>query len=306
MHGNEYGLITRLRRWASEEDGAALTEFVVTLPVFILIFSAAAWIGDAYQKSVQTNIDASYDMWNRATTIQHVRVPTSIPNQGSGFAGDLTSTMHPTTGNAGWLVRKQSKGDTDLVSDVMQGTTNAAGAVHGTHGESAAHTLPFTGFMSANQSDVREQANENIQGGHADFAMTMVNDGPGSSNTSNSSQSGSSAFGDLMPSFSGAEQAANGLAPSLGANVRWGGVYGYAENTDYQVGSVATMDFKAGFDVKAPPFAPDGTNDIGPAADELATVGISRGAALISGMHCYPAEVPGIQSNSDFANCNSN
>ncbi len=281
-----------LCRLRDDQRGTALTEFVITLPVFILLFSAVVWMGQAYSKAVETDIRASFKMWNNATTVQHDRIP-----------GGMMHTLHPTA--AGVAGAASSGGSAlsgggldDIAGEAYSGLVHAARAAHGTHGESAMYLLPVKNEVGT--GEVHVQANEHITH-HGDFANSVMNDGPFSSGEPSTSGSGSGLlddFGVSMPS--GIDQAKQGFVQSIGANARYGDATG-EEIADYEIGNIGTMTFESEFDTLVAPYAPASNEDA--IADEAMSALLNRVMALDSNQHCLMAEVPGIQSNNDFANC---
>ena len=64
------GLFDRLRRFGSDERGVAMTELIITLPVFIIIFAAVANLHKINRNGLRTKIMASKDMWTQAMDVQ--------------------------------------------------------------------------------------------------------------------------------------------------------------------------------------------------------------------------------------------
>jgi len=282
----------RRRRLCDDQQGTALTEFVITLPVFILLFSAVVWMGQAYSKAVETDIRASFKMWNNATTVQHDRIPSGMMH-----------TMHPTAaGVAGAASSGESAisggGLSNIASEAYSGLVHAARAAHGTHGESAMYLLPVKNEVGT--GEVHVQANEHITH-HGDFANSVMNDGPFSSGEPSTSGSGSGLLDDFDVSIpSGIDQGKQGFVQAIGANARYGDATG-EEIADFQIGNIGTMSFESEFDTLVAPYAPASNEDA--IADEAMSALLNRIMALDSNQHCLMAEVPGIQSNDDFANC---
>jgi hypothetical protein len=290
-----------LRRLIDDERGVALTEFVVTLPIFIMLFAAVVWMGQAYQRMVESDVRATFDMWDSATNVQHHRVPSRL------------AVLHPTTSAVTLRQRYVDEGLSLDASDAMYGAATLARAAKGTHGESSVYMVPVAGAVPGmSRSDIYEDAHEHIQSGkHGEFANSVMNDGPGSSGSPPdvSSSTGSGPLSRFSGSFpTDFDQGKHGFVQSLGANIRWGDAYGRNVENNVELGNWSVANVESGFDVMVAPYAPDakggGFADT-PVAQELLSTTVLRGLSLVKNQHCYPAMLPGIQSSSDYQGCNN-
>lgn len=76
-----------LRRLHRDERGTTITEFVIVLPVFVLIFSATLALSKVQHVGIETQISASADMWDKAIAIQTSTDPMPDPNHMSAALG---------------------------------------------------------------------------------------------------------------------------------------------------------------------------------------------------------------------------
>lgn len=283
-------VLTRLGRLRRMERGAALTEFVITLPIFIMIFSAVIWIGQSYQKMVETNIRANIEMWNWATNVQTNRTP-----------GGAMENLNPVS-SVGPLGERLSTEGLDG-SGAAGAAVNSARALRGTHGESYVFLRPAqaSNTMPISRDQLKDSPDEYLRRGrHRSFAMGIINDSP-LSDGSKRPGGGGGAFTRLVPDVpAGLSQGDNGFVQAMGANIRWGSAYGdYSE--EYKAGNIAELDFRAHFYVMVPPYAPQ--DNTAAAADELLTTGTSRMLGMTSRSDCWMAEIPGVQRGNDYARC---
>lgn len=63
-------MLARLRQLGRDESGAALTEFVMVLPVFLMIFAGIGYLGSFERASTKTWGAAYRDTWRQAIPVQ--------------------------------------------------------------------------------------------------------------------------------------------------------------------------------------------------------------------------------------------
>jgi hypothetical protein len=263
---------TRLRRLHRDEAGTSLTEFVIMLPVFLLIFNGVMILGEFTRKGTEAPIRAYKDTFANVLPFQ----------QDQWFSG---VHMHPASGafDAGI---SQLAGDSKVhnVSGAVAGVANIAeGAAYtrlgtgGHMGESYARAnivtlMPGTKLQgcdgigpdwptaceSLNNSSgpgalsgsfSLSPKNGKLTGdlkdltGRSEYAYALFND---SISVSSFSGSGGGVLGMLNRFITG-----SGIRPALAANIRYGTVSGYAGEPFSFAG--ITMDMSAHYNVLVPP-----------------------------------------------------
>lgn len=176
MLGRRFGALGR------DERGTTLTEFVMTLPIFITVFIAIGQLGTAGRSSTEAWGTAYRLLWYEA-------IPVSQQTDLAVNAGDSTQIhVHPTPAGAHALLKVNQQppvNDYTMLGPrvrLQETQTYGAMASQGTFGESNARTAP-----SAAQFDFAGTASHrtgNASGiiGNSAFAHDMVNDAPSRGN----------------------------------------------------------------------------------------------------------------------------
>jgi hypothetical protein len=182
-----------IRRFRLDEGGATMTEFIITLPVFILIFAGVATLSRLNRAVVRTGGVAYSEMWDNALEVQldDPGTHTSVRHSGSAIKANMR-------------VYRDKQPDR-FVRQVVRRETNAMGnrlRSKGTLGESAAR-------VNTTQNEVKlryihADVTPNIGGvvGESRYARRLFDDGPSA------------------PTFSGNP---NGRLGDLGSMVRGSG-----------------------------------------------------------------------------------
>ncbi|MFB6264561.1 MAG: TadE/TadG family type IV pilus assembly protein, partial [Bradymonadaceae bacterium] len=119
-------------RLAGDERGTALTEFVITLPVFVVIFSGLVYLGRLTHGSMEVRLEATEQMWSRAMDVQH--------GSTTGF-GHPNHKMPPWA--AGQALSRITGESRNLFVDYSMGVPKNIGmAIDGHFGESDGVTPP--------------------------------------------------------------------------------------------------------------------------------------------------------------------
>lgn len=96
-------LTNLFRRWDRAEDGTAMTEFVITLPIFVLIFAFMASLHDYQVTLNRVRYRAATNMWEEAMKVQSdgAASPTSPHGLPPSASGDAVGIIGGSTSFAG-------------------------------------------------------------------------------------------------------------------------------------------------------------------------------------------------------------
>ncbi|TXC76654.1 hypothetical protein FRC91_07955 [Bradymonadales bacterium TMQ1] len=172
----------RVELLCGDERGTTLTEFVMTLPIFITVFIAIGQLGAAGRSSTEAWGTAYRQLWYEA-------IPVSKEVNLAVNASDLAQVhVHPTPAGAHALLKVNEQPPvndyTMLAPRVRMQETQTYGAMAsaGTFGESNARTAPSADhFKFAGTGSHRTGSASGIIG-ESDFAHDMVNDAPSRGN----------------------------------------------------------------------------------------------------------------------------
>ncbi len=254
----------QLHRLDDDERGTTITEFVLTLPIFIVIFIGIVEIGMMNAHSIVVESRAYRMMWTYAVPITKTPVVPIHMAPASGGATALAEMgmIHTRTGLQEAFVTGAEIGTYGLL------TTN------GTWGESRARAFiadPFFEFGAGLEGRVVLNPSTSIIG-DSDYVKDLYNE------SIDFSGSGGGALGALNAILSGA-----GIRPAIAAGARYGMAVGYWQ--DQKTVARITTDFRAHFTTLVAPY-PMGGN-----TNELITTAVTR---LTMESHGPYSDLPGI------------
>ncbi len=130
------------RRFRQDQRGTAMTELIVTLPVFVIIFAGIAHLYTVERESVRVKIFASKDMWNNAMDAAKTGlipppeqgIPVMAGVDGLGTINDYPSEQGDMFGqmNHLGLISDGSVGEGDYANTVLDFTgSGPSGSVPG-------------------------------------------------------------------------------------------------------------------------------------------------------------------------------
>lgn len=226
-------LVSRLHR---AEDGAALTEFTLFLPIWIVVFVGIVNLGAHGLHSTKVQLQAQRDLWQQAITVT------------GGFEGDHMSPLiaAPAT-SGGYFNVAGISGNDQPGNDTAEGTvTLVAMGAFGHYGESTEKSsIPMYPFVP---SSVRGKFQPTEIMGMDDtnrYPHKLLNDTVGDRDIGNST------IGDIIATVI----AASGLPHSLGAGIRYGSVFANKTETGTLFGGAASYSAGAHYDVLVAPRA---------------------------------------------------
>lgn len=235
-------LAGRLHR---EEEGTALTEFVISLPAFLVIFVAIFQFTMVQAAATEVHVRAAKRLWTAALPVQKNKMTTNhmLP------ALSATRSMP--------IINKRAQGGM-ITKTLDLGSKTLLMATNGHFGESYTLTLPYeqTGMANYNlpTGGVKRTVDDVAS---TKFTRSLVNDGL-------SSPSGGSGLGALS-SIVGA----TGGRPAIAAGIRYGLVSGEADKSVSLPGGVSWQT-NAMYDVIVSPYPHKSF------VDHLQTVGMVR------------------------------
>lgn len=218
-----------------DERGTTMTEFIMTVPIFIVCFVGIVQLGLFNEKSVKTWARAHRNTFELVTRVSNpLASPYAQPTAGAALsAGTLALGGQPiNAAPAGYPYAMLSETGTWIEM-----------ARRGHWGESNARTLPADAMLRLTYVDGNVTANPNrIMGNSRRFTKDLVDENVGNF----SSGGGGSALGVLNGVISG-----SGIRPALGAGMRYGAVGAYADDNLTIMGrSIST---RAHFNCLVPP-----------------------------------------------------
>lgn len=299
-------MIDRLRRFAHrfhrDRSGTSLTEFVIMLPIFLLIFQGIVKLGQFTRKGSEPPVEAYQKTFGKTVEKQKDSplIPTSShfhPSSGGGGALNQTWSKSPPYNKSG-TVRTVTKGaETAAYGGLIAGGhmdesavrvtgTRAVADIKGCQGPTtpAAHKCVD---LDIGTRDSYVKSNMEGVTGEAPYATDLLDDSPGN-DMDQSNASGP--LGRLNGFIS-----STGVRPAIAAGVRYGTVTGRSQRNYSFMGE--DMDMRAYYSNLVPPATTGGPN--GPLADALRATAVSR--LTMQGKDYY-AELPGIASRQPLNN----
>ncbi|MBA2663132.1 MAG: pilus assembly protein [Bradymonadaceae bacterium] len=221
-------------RFHRGESGATLTEFVMTLPIFILIFMGMMQLGQFESMAGKAWGNAYKDTWARALPI------TQAQDMAVDFS-DLTQ-IHANAQSASVAALHQMSShrphnDHDLIKlevTLAEATTYGGLGVNGHWGESFQRTRPANNYMRFRHVDGLVANNPNQILGNSAYARALLDDAGGALPIQPGGGSGPMAS--LNSIING-----QGLRPVIGAGIRYGTVNGTKEVDHTVMGRTVSM-----------------------------------------------------------------
>ena len=236
------------RRLADDERGTTLTEFVMTLPIFVMIFIGILQLGTVTAHSVVVDARAYKETWDLAIPVSKEKVSLAhmTPASGGGLAVKAISYEHTR-------------------SSLQQGAVQAAElmtyqglAKDGTLGESYNRALPAEKVLNIGNLDGNLQSSLSPDLiGNSKYAKDLLNE------SVDFAASGSGALSQLNGFVTGA-----GIRPAIAAGMRYGAVVGEASDSTSWLNF--PVNYRAHFNTLVAPYP------MGTAEDELTTTAVTR------------------------------
>lgn len=159
------------RRLHLDERGTTITEFVIVLPVFVLIFSATLALSRMQHTGIEVQISASSDMWEQAIAIQ--TDTTLDPTSSHMMPGQASSEARSRLDSLGSVVTDNSSAHATLSNRWDQGESN------GHMGEAKAMVDPLQAYMPDNFGLDAYSKLQQMHSRYNDVAMTEAHDSVG-------------------------------------------------------------------------------------------------------------------------------
>ncbi len=222
-------IFSRLQKFR-EENGTAVTEFVMFLPVFVVTFAGIVNLGKFGYETTRTQVLAQKKLWANVMPITH-----GIADGGvhmSSVAGGGEAAAH--------IGALATDGDNpQQAADVIEAGIMAGGlAIDGHWGESYLRVKPFEAVGFADDVDPTYDAKDII--GEQPFPNAILNDGLNRPKPDG-------IVGVITSLLSG-----SGAVPAMAAGIRYGEVYG-EEDRSFTVGNFGSFNAEAHYDVLVAP-----------------------------------------------------
>ncbi|AWV90379.1 hypothetical protein DFR33_107221 [Bradymonas sediminis] len=205
-----------------DEDGAALTEMVMTLPIWILMLGGIISLGRLGMNTTSNQLDVQTGLWDGV-----FEVSATDDSPGSGDSSSDPQWVHFTPISGGAAAAYESgtlagmSQNPNQIIDGVNSATMGAMAVTGTLGESYGRTLPLQVVPGHTMPDVTTDPDDVLQVG-SPYPKKVTYDGVLNSSTDYNTGGGwlstvTNAIGNVVASA--------GMVGSLGAGIRYGEVY---------------------------------------------------------------------------------
>ena len=231
--------IQTIRNFLGDEKGTTMTEFVMTLPIFITCFVGVLQLGLFNEKSVKTWANAHRGTFQLAILPTRIRMSPHVQPTTGAIAGAATYAL-------GGRPIHQSPAAFG-VSMASEAATYAGMGLRGHWGESYARTLPTSlimdmAYLQGAPANRRPVLDSSRMIGNSTLAKDLVDERVGSF-----SANGGGALAVLNGLISG-----SGLRPSLAAGMRYGAV-GWQSSDSITVAG-RSIGTHAHFNCLVPPF----------------------------------------------------
>jgi hypothetical protein len=320
VRGLRQGLVGRgLRAFHVDQRGSTLTEFVIVLPIFVLIFNGVMILGEFTRKGSEAPIRAYKETFDQALVFQKDFFTADWNLQPSLAAVDAADQLAGTAVlGSGTSPAHNTSTAVEITSNVTEGAAYAGMGFRGTMGESYARAetiavvpgtklygregagpawpsdsirLDGTGEEDRLTSDLKDLV------GESKYAFAMLNDGV---SPSSFSSSGGSAFSTLNSLITAA-----GIRPAFGAGLRYGTVSARHKEDFSFAGRTISID--AHFSTLVPPGTTGDSScpvfGQGPRCDAARATTVSR---LTMEGHEQYKDLMGIQFSNPLDSVNEN
>lgn len=237
-----------------DEQATTLTEFIIILPAFILIFAASLQLSKLHHLSVEAQISATRTMWEGALDVTQDATPSSTHLNVGNAASDAQNKLSNRTkfkpvhafNNTRWNAL-QNQGTMGESQQMVQALVNNG------------HVSPSLGLANyellfKNEPDYNNQDNYSITANLSTVANTRYSNLLLDDRTPNNPTptiSPSSPFGNVSGHLS---SLGNTTTLSNAAGVRYGMAYGENDNAQTYTSFGVPIEIKAGFDTLVAPY----------------------------------------------------
>ncbi len=227
-----------LKRFYQHEEGATMTEFVMTLPMFIFCFVGIVQLGLFSERSIKVWANAHRETFDPAVSVSQTRFSLvhMQPAVGAAYSG------------VGLLTGSKPLNQTGVQRGIVlaaETATYGGMALKGHWGESSMRTLPVDALVDMRWVEGKRTTNSNTIIGSSALARDLLDE------TSSFSGSGGGALGAINALLSG-----SGARPAMAAGQRYGAVVGRA--TDSMTVAHRSVNMSAHFNTLVPPFPLEG------------------------------------------------
>jgi len=222
-------IFSRLQK-IREENGTAVTEFVMFLPVFVVTFAGIVNLGKFGYETTRTQVLAQKQLWANVIPITHGIADGGVHMSSVIGGGAAAVELGTLAGN--------SNNPQQVADGLEAGVMSLGLAVNGHWGESYARVKPFKLIGFASDVDPTYDATDII--GEQPFPNSLLNDGP-------NRPMPDGIVGVITSILSG-----SGAVPAMAAGIRYGEVFGEQERS-FNVGNVGSYTAAAHYDVLVAP-----------------------------------------------------
>jgi hypothetical protein len=223
-------LIRRLNQLDADENGAAMTEFIIFLPVWGFLFAGIFALAELGIETTRVKLQANKQIWDQVIPItEYTNVDEHATVAAYGTAAAKYASYASNSSNPSQIL------------DGVEGIAFAVGGTGGHWGESHARVLPYESLGIAEVDNLTRTPSDIV--GDAPYPNSVVDD---------------SVTDDLSPSGGFAEVleeilTSSGAVHAAGAGIRYGAVFGEIEGHSIQVAGGVTYDASAHYDALVAP-----------------------------------------------------
>ncbi|MFP4598976.1 MAG: TadE/TadG family type IV pilus assembly protein [Persicimonas sp.] len=288
----------RLARLHRDESGATLTEFVIMLPIFLLVFNGVMILGEFSRKGSEAPINAYKGTFEKAIDFQNSAFALDWSTQSTTGGGRALTQLLPGDGDEAAPVHNRS-GAVEAAATATEGAAYGSLAAQGHMGESntRARSIGVALDLEGCEGIVPGDSDDCVPlngGGTNDRLTSDIGDLVGGSDYAKALLDDSVKFN--SPNSSGAFDLLNdaldilGARPAIGAGIRYGTVAHRSGEPFTFAGR--TTDISAHFSALIPPSTQGGGQ--GPRVDALRATAVNR-LTMESSQHYHYKDLLGIK-----------
>lgn len=223
----------RLLRFNRNERASAMTEFVMFLPIFVVVFAGIVNLGKFGYSTTQNKILAQKALWTGVIPVTHSTTTETGSHMSSVIGG----------GDAGLHLADLALDGSNpqQAADGVEGGLMGLGLGVGGHwGESYGRTIVVSVLPGVGGDLERHESAEDVIGDQP-FPQALLND------SVNRPRGSGGIVGSILQYIAG-----SGVVAALGAGIRYGTVFGEHEHT-FTVGRIGSFKSRSHYDVLVAP-----------------------------------------------------
>lgn len=220
------------KRLLGNRRGAALTEFIIFLPVWGFLFAGIFALAKLNMETTRVQLIANKQIWDKVIPITNY---TNV-NQ------HATVGAYATAATEIGVTQGTDSNNPEQALDVAEGLIFGVGGTAGHLGESHARILPYKTAGIAEMDDLTRDPDD-IVGNNRPYPKSVIND------SAAEALSASGGFAEVLETF----LTSSGAVHAAGAGIRYGVVFGKASNDQIKVAGGMTYNAASHYDLLVAP-----------------------------------------------------